>query len=89
MTIRRPLSISPVNIALLLLVLAGAAYGTSVRADIDEVQPNANFIYETIWWNDAGIALASNDGNPALLIRYGARRSLGNGCQHRRSLDSE
>ncbi|EGV17688.1 hypothetical protein [Thiocapsa marina] len=70
MTIRRPLSISLVHIGLTILVLAGAAYSTSVRADIDEVQPSTEFRYETSRWTEVDIALATNDGNPALLSIY-------------------
>lgn len=70
MTLSRFLSISQVNIGLTLLVLAGALYSTSVRADIDALQPDPGFRYETGRWTEVDIALALNDGNPALLSIY-------------------
>lgn len=70
MTFIRPLSISPVNVGLTLLVLAVALYSASVRADIDDIQPDPGFRFETGRWAQVDIALASNDGNPALLSIY-------------------
>jgi len=70
MTLSHPMSISPVNLALTLLVLAGAVFSASVRADIDAFQPDPGFRYETGRWTEVDIALALNDGNPALLSIY-------------------
>jgi hypothetical protein len=70
MTLSHPMSISPVNLGLTLLVLAGAVFSASVRADIDEFQPDPGFRYETGRWTEVDIALALNDGNPALLSIY-------------------
>lgn len=70
MTLSRPLSTSLMNIGLTLLALAGAVHSTSVRADIDALQPATGFSYETGRWTEVDIALALNDGNPALLSIY-------------------
>ncbi|MFB1488646.1 MULTISPECIES: hypothetical protein [unclassified Thiocapsa] len=70
MTLSRPLSISLVNVGLTLLVLAGALNSAEVRADIDALQPDPGFRYETGRWTEVDIALALNDGNPALLSIY-------------------
>ena len=70
MTFSRNRSISPVNIGLTVLVLAGAINSASVRADIDALQPDPGFRYETGRWTEVDIALASDDGTPALLSIY-------------------
>lgn len=70
MTFSRFLSTAPVKIGLTLLVLAGAIHSTSVRADIDALQPAPGFSYETGRWTEVDIALTSNNGAPALLSIY-------------------
>lgn len=70
MTLSRSLSTSLVNIGLTFLVLTGAVYSASVRADIDAFQPDPGFRYETGRWTEVDIALALHDGNPALLSIY-------------------
>ena len=70
MTFSRFLSTAPVKIGLTLLVLAGAIHSTSVREDIDALQPAPGFSYETGRWTEVDIALTSNNGAPALLSIY-------------------
>ena len=70
MTLSRSLSTSLVNIGLTFLVLTGAVYSASVRADIDAFQPDPGFRYETGRWTEVDIALTSNNGAPALLSIY-------------------
>lgn len=62
--------ISLANIALTLVALVGTAVSTTVSADTDELQPTAEFSFETSRSTEVDIALASTGGERALISIY-------------------